>query len=73
VPAAPHFMALPQASVQMFLGVQGWEMYILRGKPLLPEKKDVTYCQIWTAGSVGEYMYGLICWEGTAMCAVTKS
>jgi len=48
-------------------------MYILTGKPLLLEKKDVTYCQIWTAGSVGEYMYGLICRDTTAMCAVTKS
>jgi len=48
-------------------------MYILTGKLLLLEKKDVTYCQIWTAGSVGEYMYGLICRDRTAMCAVTKS
>jgi hypothetical protein len=64
-------MVLPQASVHMFLGVQGWK--ILTGKPLLLEKKDVTNCQIWTAVSVGEYMYGLICQDRTALCAVTKS
>jgi hypothetical protein len=70
---APHFTILPQASVHMFLGLQGWKMYILTGKPLLLEKKDVTHCQIWTAGSVDEYMYGLIFWDRTALCAVTKS
>jgi hypothetical protein len=57
----------------MFPGVQGWKIYILTGKLLLLEKEDVTYCQIWTAGSVGEYMYGLICWDRTSLCDITKS
>lgn len=52
---------------------QGWKIYIPTGKSLLLEQKDVTHCQMWTAGSVGEYMYGLICWDRTALCAVTKS
>jgi hypothetical protein len=57
----------------MFPGVQGWKIYILTGKHLLLEKKDVTYCQIWTAGSGGEYMYGLISWDRISLCDVTKS
>lgn len=73
MPAAPHFMVLPQASVHMCLGLQGWKLYILTGKSLLLEKKNVTHCQMWTAESVGENMYGLIYWDRTALCAVTKS